>query len=122
LLAAAAVVGVGFGVLVVALNTLFAAGFGDRGAAMLNLLGACFGAGAILGPLAFAASGGFRGPFLGGAVLAAAAIAAPRHTIAANSQSRCRARTNTRIAITATSAANATIALTLRAAGTDFMF
>ncbi len=73
-LAAAAVVGVGFGVLVVALNTLFAAGFGDRSAAMLNLLGACFGAGATLGPLAFAATGGFRGPFLGGAVLAAAGL------------------------------------------------
>ncbi|HEV8651654.1 MAG TPA: MFS transporter [Actinomycetes bacterium] len=73
-LVAAAVVGVGFGVLVVALNTLFAAGFGNRGAAMLNLLGACFGAGAILGPLAFAATGGFRGPFLGGAVLAVASL------------------------------------------------
>jgi len=73
-LAAAALVGVGFGVLVVALNALFAAGFGDRSAAMLNLLGACFGAGAILGPLAFAATGSFRGPFLGGAVLVAGSL------------------------------------------------
>ncbi len=73
-LAAAALVGVGFGVLVVALNALFAAGFGDRSAAMLNLLGACFGAGAILGPLAFAATGSFRGPFLGGAVLVVASL------------------------------------------------
>lgn len=73
-LAAAALVGVGFGVLVVALNALFAAGFGDRGAAMLNLLGASFGAGAILGPLALAATGGFRGPFLGGAVLVVASL------------------------------------------------
>jgi MFS transporter, FHS family, glucose/mannose:H+ symporter len=73
-LAAAALVGIGFGVLVVALNSLFATGFGDRGAAMLNLLGACFGAGAILGPLAFAATGSFRGPLLGGAVVAAASL------------------------------------------------
>jgi FHS family glucose/mannose:H+ symporter-like MFS transporter len=69
-LAAAALVGVGFGVLVVALNTLFASGFGHRSAAMLNLLGASFGVGAVLGPLAFAASGGFRIPFLAGAALA----------------------------------------------------
>jgi MFS transporter, FHS family, glucose/mannose:H+ symporter len=77
-LAAAALVGIGFGVLVVALNSLFATGFGDRSAAMLNLLGACFGVGAILGPLAFAATGSFRGPFLGGAVVAAASLALMR--------------------------------------------
>lgn len=72
--AAAAVVGVGFGVLVVVLNLLFATGFGDRSAAMLNLLNACFGTGAVLGPLAFAATGGYRLPFLGGAMLAAAGV------------------------------------------------
>jgi MFS transporter, FHS family, glucose/mannose:H+ symporter len=73
-LVAAFMVGVGFGVLVVAVNGLFAEGFGQRGAAMLNLLGASFGAGAVLGPLAVAASGGFRVPFLAGALLAATAI------------------------------------------------
>jgi MFS transporter, FHS family, glucose/mannose:H+ symporter len=72
--AAAAVIGVGSGVLVVVLNLLFATGFGDRSAAMLNLLNACYGAGAIVGPLAFAATGGDRAPFLGGAVLAAAGV------------------------------------------------
>ena len=73
-IAASAVIGVGFGVLVVVLNLLFATGFGDRGAAMLNLLNASFGIGAILGPLGFAATGGYRIPFLGAAVLAAAGV------------------------------------------------
>jgi MFS transporter, FHS family, glucose/mannose:H+ symporter len=73
-LVAAFGVGVGFGVVVVAINVLFAEGFGERAAAMLNLLGACFGAGAVLGPLGFAATGGYRVPFLGGALLAATAM------------------------------------------------
>ena len=73
-LAAAFGLGVGYGVVVVAINVLFAEGFGERAAAMLNLLGASFGAGAILGPLISAATGGYRVPFLAGALLAAAAI------------------------------------------------
>ena len=52
---------VGFGVVVVEINVLFAEAFGQRATAMLNLLGACFGAGAVLGPLAVAATGGYRG-------------------------------------------------------------
>jgi FHS family glucose/mannose:H+ symporter-like MFS transporter len=66
-LAAAFGLGVGFGVVVVEINVLFAEAFGERTTAMLNLLGACFGAGAILGPLAVAASGGYRLPFCVGA-------------------------------------------------------
>src|SRR4029453_16378230 len=46
--------GTGFGVIVVAINVVFAEAFGERTAAMLNLLGACSGAGAVLGPLAIA--------------------------------------------------------------------
>ena len=59
-LVAAFGLGVGFGVVVVEINVLFADGFGERATAMLNLLGACFGAGAVLGPLAVAATGGYR--------------------------------------------------------------
>ena len=60
-LAAAFGLGVGFGVVVVEINVLFAEAFGQRATAMLNLLGACFGAGAVLGPLAVAATGGTGG-------------------------------------------------------------
>jgi MFS transporter, FHS family, glucose/mannose:H+ symporter len=74
-LVAAFGVGVGFGVVVVQVNVLFADGFGERAAAMLNLLGACFGAGAVLGPLAVAATGGYRVPFCAGALLAVVSLA-----------------------------------------------
>jgi MFS transporter, FHS family, glucose/mannose:H+ symporter len=74
-LAAAFGLGVGFGVVVVEINVLFAEAFGERTTAMLNLLGACFGAGAILGPLAVAASGGYRLPFCVGAGAALVALA-----------------------------------------------
>jgi MFS transporter, FHS family, glucose/mannose:H+ symporter len=74
-LAAAFGLGVGFGVVVVEINVLFAEAFGERTTAMLNLLGACFGAGAVLGPLAVAASGGYRLPFCVGAGAALAALA-----------------------------------------------
>lgn len=77
-LVAAFGVGVGFGVVVVEINVLFADGFGERAAAMLNLLGACFGAGAVLGPLAVAATGGYRFPFCAGALLAVASLALTR--------------------------------------------
>jgi MFS transporter, FHS family, glucose/mannose:H+ symporter len=73
-LAAAFGLGVGFGVVVVEINVLFSEAFGERTTAMLNLLGACFGAGAILGPLAVAASGGYRLPFCAGAGAALAAL------------------------------------------------
>ncbi|HEV3505607.1 MAG TPA: MFS transporter [Actinomycetes bacterium] len=77
-LAAAFGVGVGFGIVVVEINVLFAEGFGERAAAMLNLLGATFGAGAVLGPLAVAVTGGYRAPFCAGALLAVASLALTR--------------------------------------------
>ncbi|UUA10776.1 MULTISPECIES: sugar MFS transporter [Streptomyces] len=49
-LAAALLAGVGFGGVDYGLNQLFAVGFGHRSTAMLNILNAHFGIGAILGP------------------------------------------------------------------------
>ncbi|AFZ69451.1 MFS transporter [Deinococcus peraridilitoris] len=57
-------VGMGYGVLTVGLNSLFAVSFGQRSAAMVNLLNAVFGMGAILGPLLVGRAGGnVSGPF-----------------------------------------------------------
>jgi MFS transporter, FHS family, glucose/mannose:H+ symporter len=50
-LLAAFVMGLGFGGIDVSINNLFSSGFGDRGAAMSNIVNALFGVGAILGPL-----------------------------------------------------------------------
>jgi MFS transporter, FHS family, glucose/mannose:H+ symporter len=77
-LAAAFGLGVGFGVVVVEINVLLADAFGQRAPAILNLLGAAFGAGAVLGPLAVAASGGYRLPFCAGALLAVVALTLAR--------------------------------------------
>jgi hypothetical protein len=77
-LAGAVCLGVGFGVIVVEINVLLAEGFGERAAAMLNLLGATFGAGAVVGPLAIAATGGYRLPFCAGALLAVVALSLTR--------------------------------------------
>jgi fucose permease len=77
-LVAAFGLGVGFGVIVVEINVLLAEAFGERAAAMLNLLGATFGAGAVVGPLAIAATGGYRVPFCAGGLLAVAAMALAR--------------------------------------------
>jgi fucose permease len=77
-LAGAFGLGVGFGAIVVEINVLLAEGFGDRAAAMLNLLGATFGAGAVAGPLILAATGGYQVPFCAGALLAAGALALAR--------------------------------------------
>ncbi|MGW2636973.1 MFS transporter [Streptomyces sp. NPDC001348] len=49
-LAAAFVGGLGFGGIDYSLNQLFAVGFGNRSTAMLNVLNAHFGIGAVLGP------------------------------------------------------------------------
>ncbi|KPI18036.1 major facilitator superfamily MFS_1 [Actinobacteria bacterium OK006] len=49
-LAAAGAAGLGFGGIDYGLNQLFAVGFGHRSTAMLNILNAHFGVGAILGP------------------------------------------------------------------------
>ncbi|MGW0763420.1 MFS transporter [Streptomyces sp. NPDC002814] len=66
-LAAALLAGLGFGGIDYGLNQLFAVGFGRRSTAMLNVLNAHFGVGAILGPALIGAVGAERYPavFLG---------------------------------------------------------
>ena len=56
-LAAALLAGLGFGGIDYGLNQLFAVGFGHRSTAMLNILNAHFGVGAILGPALIATVG-----------------------------------------------------------------
>ncbi len=58
-------VGLGYGALTAGLNGLFARSFGARGGAMLSVLNALFGVGAVAGPLLIGAfSGDPRRPFL----------------------------------------------------------
>jgi fucose permease len=66
-LAMAALAGLGFGGIDYGLNQLFAVGFGHRSTAMLNILNAHFGLGAILGPVFIGAVGSTHYPavFLG---------------------------------------------------------
>ncbi|MET7698711.1 MFS transporter [Streptomyces sp. NPDC005485] len=70
-LASALLAGLGFGGIDYGLNQLFAVGFGRRSAAMLNILNAHFGVGAILGPALIAAVGAEHYPalFLGFALV-----------------------------------------------------
>jgi len=71
MLSAAAVLAVGFGIHVVRFNSLFVAGFGQRGMAMSLLINAAFSVGAILGPVAAGLSGEpSRCLFAGVAILA----------------------------------------------------
>ncbi|MFF4656595.1 MFS transporter [Streptomyces sp. NPDC001381] len=56
-LTAALLAGLGFGGIDYGLNQLFAVGFGHRSTAMLNILNAHFGIGAILGPALIGAAG-----------------------------------------------------------------
>ncbi len=51
-------IGIGYGLLTVGFNGLFARGFGSRSAAMVNLLNAIFGIGSVCAPIVFVASGG----------------------------------------------------------------
>jgi fucose permease len=71
-LIAALFIGFGSGALIVALNTAFAAGFGGRSTAMVNLLNAAYGAGAVLGPVGVAVAPGnsFRPVFLVAGIVA----------------------------------------------------
>ncbi|MFE5894563.1 MFS transporter [Streptomyces sp. NPDC056462] len=66
-LAMALLAGLGFGGIDYGLNQLFAVGFGHRSTAMLNILNAHFGIGAILGPALIGAVGSAHYPavFLG---------------------------------------------------------
>ncbi|WP_369250008.1 sugar MFS transporter [Streptomyces sp. R41] len=75
-LAAAFLGGLGFGGIDYGLNQLFAVGFGDRSTAMLNVLNAHFGIGAVLGPalIAWVGPDDYAYAFGACAVLAAALI------------------------------------------------
>ncbi|WP_019071550.1 MFS transporter [Streptomyces hokutonensis] len=73
-LAAAFLGGLGFGGLDYGLNQLFAVGFGDRSTAMLNVLNAHFGIGAVLGPAVVAWLGPDDYPYAFGACAALAAV------------------------------------------------
>ncbi|MEU6348487.1 MFS transporter [Streptomyces sp. NPDC047072] len=70
-LASALLAGFGFGGIACGLNQLFAVGFGPRSTAMLNILNAQFGVGAVLGPALIGAVGAARYPavFLGFALV-----------------------------------------------------
>jgi fucose permease len=61
-LTAALLAGLGFGGIDYGLNQLFAVGFGHRSTAMLNILNAHFGVGAILGPALIGVVGAERYP------------------------------------------------------------
>jgi len=65
-------IGLGYGILIVAVNALFAMGFGDRSPALLILVNAAFGMGAVVGPLLYGllSSGNFRPAFLVAGALA----------------------------------------------------
>jgi len=92
MLAGAALAGFGQGCAAVLFNPRLLAAFGPRGPAMLSLINAAFGAGAIVAPLIFVQLGGAYGPLFLGLALAylvvlvlaqdrgarAAAAAAPR--------------------------------------------
>lgn len=70
-LGAALLLGFGFGLLDLTINVWLSLSYGERSAAVLNLLSASFGVGAVLIPLATSLAGGdFRPPLLGCAALA----------------------------------------------------
>jgi len=75
-LAAAFLGGLGFGGIDYGLNQLFAVGFGDRSTAMLNVLNAHFGIGAVLGPAVVAGLGPDDYPYAFGACAVLAALLA----------------------------------------------
>jgi fucose permease len=73
-LTAAFLGGLGFGGLDYGLNQLFAVGFGDRSTAMLNVLNAHFGIGAVLGPAVVAWLGPDDYPYAFGACAVLAVV------------------------------------------------
>ena len=76
-LAAALFTGFGSGGIDYGLNHLFAIGYGRRSAAMLNLLNAHFGVGAVVGPALIGWLGAGRYPWLFGAVAVASVLLIP---------------------------------------------
>ncbi|MFI6404072.1 MFS transporter [Streptomyces sp. NPDC050548] len=75
-LAAAFLCGLGFGGIDYGLNQLFAVGFGNRSTAMLNVLNAHYGIGAVLGPVMVAWLGPDDYPYAFGVCAALAAVLA----------------------------------------------
>lgn len=76
-LSAAFLGGLGFGGIDYGLNQLFAVGFGDRSTAMLNVLNAHFGIGAVLGPAVVAWLGPDAYAYAFGACAVLAAVLVP---------------------------------------------
>jgi MFS transporter, FHS family, glucose/mannose:H+ symporter len=76
-LTAALVTGFGSGGVDYGLNHLFAIGYGRRSAAMLNLLNAFFGVGAVIGPALIGVVGARHYPWLFGGVAVAAVLLIP---------------------------------------------
>lgn len=76
MLAAALLTGLGFGGIDYGLNQLFAVGFGDCGSAMLNVLNARFGIGAVAGPTLPAVLGTDRYAYAFGGFAVLAAVPA----------------------------------------------
>jgi fucose permease len=76
-LAASLVTGFGSGGIDYGLNRLFSIGFGRRSAAMLNLLNAHFGVGAVIGPVLTGWVGAARYPWLFGGVAVASVLLIP---------------------------------------------
>ncbi|MFF4801395.1 MFS transporter [Streptomyces sp. NPDC001351] len=76
-LGAAFLGGLGFGGIDYGLNQLFAVGFGDRSTAMLNVLNAHFGIGAVLGPAVVAWLGAYAYAYAFGACAVLAAVLVP---------------------------------------------
>ncbi|MGW3030554.1 MFS transporter [Streptomyces sp. NPDC001178] len=76
-LGAAFLGGLGFGGIDYGLNQLFAVGFGDRSTAMLNVLNAHFGIGAVLGPAVVAWLGPDAYAYAFGACAVPAAVLVP---------------------------------------------
>jgi fucose permease len=76
-LAAALVTGFGSGGIDYGLNQLFTVGYGHRSAAMLNLLNAYFGVGAVIGPALIGWAGAGRYPWLFGAVAVLSVLLIP---------------------------------------------
>ena len=76
-IASAAVVGFGFGMLDLGLNQLFAHGFGRRSSSMLNVINGAFGVGAVAGPLLVASVAPAVGVVYLGTAIAAVALLLP---------------------------------------------
>lgn len=83
LLGLATAAGFGFGGLILLLNSYAGENFGERQATVLNLVHACFGAGAVTGPLLMAAGAGLVPALAAAGVVAALCLPVRRAPLAA---------------------------------------